>query len=140
MHSTCARPTGHDQDALVPRLVETLRTTKIVGLACGSEHSVAVTDQGQVYAWGFGRMGCLGTGDFNDRLVPTKCVGLDDVHVNTICCGWRHTIFVSDKGHGEPRARKRRLALSPCLARGLIALPASLEKSYLSYLIPRLRV
>jgi len=41
-------------------------------VATGAEHSVAVTEDGNLYGWGWGRYGNLGLGDRNDRLLPEK--------------------------------------------------------------------
>lgn len=47
-------------------------------VAAGAEHTAAVTEDGTLYGWGWGRYGNLGLGDRNDRLVPEK-VSLDNV-------------------------------------------------------------
>ncbi|KAI0825648.1 RCC1/BLIP-II [Irpex lacteus] len=55
-----------------PLLVKGLDGKKIVQIACGQQHSVALDDEGVVYVWGcngYGRLG-LGTGLQNDVLVP----------------------------------------------------------------------
>jgi alpha-tubulin suppressor-like RCC1 family protein len=39
-------------------------------LAAGAEHTAAVTENGKLYGWGWGRYGNLGLGDRNDRHVP----------------------------------------------------------------------
>ena len=41
-------------------LVAALDAQKIVGVACGEAHSLAVNEQGQVFAWGAGEGGQLG--------------------------------------------------------------------------------
>lgn len=41
-------------------------------VAAGAEHTAAVTEDGELYGWGWGRYGNLGLGDRNDRLVPEK--------------------------------------------------------------------
>ena len=41
-------------------------------LAAGAEHTAAVTDEGRLYGWGWGRYGNLGLGDQKDRLVPEE--------------------------------------------------------------------
>jgi hypothetical protein len=45
---------------------------EITSLACGGEHSLAATDSGEVFAWGWGRYGNLGDGPAQDRHLPTK--------------------------------------------------------------------
>lgn len=41
-------------------------------VAAGAEHTAAVTEDGELYSWGWGRYGNLGLGDRFDRLVPWK--------------------------------------------------------------------
>jgi alpha-tubulin suppressor-like RCC1 family protein len=41
-------------------------------VAAGAEHTAAVTEDGELYGWGWGRYGNLGLGDRNDRLIPEK--------------------------------------------------------------------
>lgn len=40
-------------------------------IACGDHHTVACTEAGAVYAWGFGGYGRLGLSDQSDRYRPT---------------------------------------------------------------------
>lgn len=46
-------------------------------VAAGAEHTAAVTEDGELYGWGWGRYGNLGLGDRNDRLVPEKVSAVD---------------------------------------------------------------
>jgi alpha-tubulin suppressor-like RCC1 family protein len=41
-------------------------------VAAGAEHSVAITEDGDLYGWGWGQYGNLGLGDTNNRLIPEK--------------------------------------------------------------------
>lgn len=41
-------------------------------VAAGAEHTAAVTEDGELYGWGWGRYGNLGLGDREDRLLPGK--------------------------------------------------------------------
>lgn len=43
-------------------LVGALDAQKIAGVACGQAHSLALSEQGQVFAWGSGESGQLGLG------------------------------------------------------------------------------
>lgn len=43
-------------------LVGALDAQKIAGVACGQAHSLALSEQGQVFAWGAGEWGQLGLG------------------------------------------------------------------------------
>ena len=46
--------------------------TKIVQIACGSEHSLAVTAGGNLYSWGWGEHGNLGHGTTKSEYVPLR--------------------------------------------------------------------
>lgn len=46
-------------------------------VAAGAEHTAAVTEDGELYGWGWGRYGNLGLGDRNDRLLPEKVSSID---------------------------------------------------------------
>lgn len=41
-------------------------------VSCGYQHTVCVTEDGDVYAWGMGRSGALGLADKRNRDTPTK--------------------------------------------------------------------
>ncbi len=43
---------------------------KVVQIAAGTTHSLALTKSGRVYSWGWGEDGMLGLGDSNDRNKP----------------------------------------------------------------------
>ncbi|ORY33394.1 regulator of chromosome condensation 1/beta-lactamase-inhibitor protein II [Naematelia encephala] len=59
-------------DLEVPaKLVQGLTGRKIVQIASGNQHSLAVDEEGYVYAWGFAGYSRLGLQDQKDRLVPT---------------------------------------------------------------------
>ncbi|KAB2618966.1 ultraviolet-B receptor UVR8-like [Pyrus ussuriensis x Pyrus communis] len=88
-------------------------------VAAGAEHTAAVTEDGSLYGWGWGRYGNLGLGDRNDCMVPERVsmvnfgqVGVGDnidpcspvqvkfLHeqkVVQISCGWRHTFAVTER-------------------------------------------
>lgn len=52
--------------------------TKITDIATGAEHSVLVTENGEIKTWGWGEHGQLGLGDDGDRISPvTVNLGYD---------------------------------------------------------------
>ncbi|KAG5087782.1 hypothetical protein AAZX31_01G039700 [Glycine max] len=52
--------------------------TKITDIATGAEHSVIVTEHGEIKTWGWGEHGQLGLGDTRDRISPvTVSLGYD---------------------------------------------------------------
>jgi alpha-tubulin suppressor-like RCC1 family protein len=65
---------GTTTDRNTPRLINVpnLQSREsIAHVSAGSSHSLAVTTQGRVYAWGWNGYGQLGDGTYNDRLTPT---------------------------------------------------------------------
>ncbi|CAL0319733.1 unnamed protein product [Lupinus luteus] len=91
---------GTTEDSLVPQKIQIFQGLPIKMVAAGAEHSVAITEDGELYGWGWGRYGNLGLGDRNDRWIPEKVSSVDlqcDKMV-IVACGWRHTISVSSSG------------------------------------------
>lgn len=60
-------------------------TVKMV--AAGAEHTVAITEDGDLYGWGWGRYGNLGLGDRKDRNIPEKA------SVISVCIYFLYIIF-----------------------------------------------
>ncbi|XP_048448015.1 X-linked retinitis pigmentosa GTPase regulator homolog [Pyrus x bretschneideri] len=88
-------------------------------VAAGAEHTAAVTEDGSLYGWGWGRYGNLGLGDRNDCMLlervsmvnfgqvgvgdnidpcsPVQVKFLHEQKVVQISCGWRHTFAVTER-------------------------------------------
>jgi alpha-tubulin suppressor-like RCC1 family protein len=69
--------TGDKSDVGVPKLLESVKDTKITQVACGNSHSAFLTDDGSLYLTGRGRSGQLGRGDHLEsvagyRLTPVE--------------------------------------------------------------------
>lgn len=60
-------------------------------VAAGAEHTAAVTEDGELYGWGWGRYGNLGLGDRDDRLVPAK---VSTVEVSRSSCEPEYVISI----------------------------------------------
>ncbi|KAF5457888.1 hypothetical protein F2P56_021962 [Juglans regia] len=89
---------GTTEDSLVPQKIQGFQGVSIKMVAAGAEHTAAVTEDGELYGWGWGRYGNLGLGDRSDRLVPEKVSAIDGEKMIMVACGWRHTISVSSSG------------------------------------------
>ena len=74
---------------------------KVVLVAAGEGHTVALTEDGVLWVWGYGNSGQLGLGDTNNRLVPTR-LGAGEVFggslVRMAACGFVHTLVVTVAG------------------------------------------
>ena len=71
-----------------------------LGFAFGSgPHTVAITEEGNVYSWGHNGYCELGRGATTQVLVPGLIAGsLADVKIVEVACGKFHTLVLSDAG------------------------------------------
>lgn len=83
---------GSDQHVRKPAPVHGLRGKKVIHVAVGALHCLAVTDVGQIYAWGDNDHGQQGSGNTTVNKKPTQVVGLDSVFVNRVACGSSHSV------------------------------------------------
>ncbi|KAF5273445.1 hypothetical protein FQA39_LY07462 [Lamprigera yunnana] len=83
---------GSDQHIRKPTMIETLRDKKIEQIAVGALHCLAVTDAGQVYAWGDNDHGQQGNGTTIVNRKPALVHGLEDVFINRVACGSSHSV------------------------------------------------
>ena len=56
----------------------------VVSVSCGQTSSMAVTDIGEVYGWGYNGVGQLGIGSYVNQLSPCKVTGLNGVVIGII--------------------------------------------------------
>lgn len=75
-----------------PTPISCLRGKKVIHVAVGALHCLAVTDTGQVYGWGDNDHGQQGSGNTSVNKKPTLVVGIDGVFVNRVACGSSHSI------------------------------------------------
>lgn len=90
-----------------PRILIGLKDLIIKEVCCGNEHSLAVTIQGNVYAWGNNRSKQLGIGYNSPNFVnqPTRVYNVGSV--TSVSCGYEHSVALTEAGelyswgHGE---------------------------------------
>ena len=64
---------GDEQSQLLPKKVEAFADQRVVAVSEGEDHSLALTTDGAILAWGGGDTGCLGHGaDLSNQLLPKK--------------------------------------------------------------------
>ncbi|GAB6022018.1 RCC1 domain-containing protein 1 [Chamberlinius hualienensis] len=96
-----------------PRVIECLEGIVVKQIAAGGWHSAALTNSGDLYTWGWNESGQLGRpitrnvqihrvieydhSKFSVQPLP-KCVELDDVIIEKVSCGGRHTLAVTKNG------------------------------------------
>ena len=67
-------------------------------IACGRDHTAALTKNGEVFTWGLNDCGQLGHGDDIPRTVPTKVASLAGLVITQVFCGDTHTAVLTGKG------------------------------------------
>ncbi|KAL6616369.1 hypothetical protein ACP70R_038639 [Stipagrostis hirtigluma subsp. patula] len=89
--------TGSDQAETVPKLVDatSLENKNARAVSCGARHSAIITDEGEVFCWGWNKYGQLGLGDSMDRNVPCS-VPVEAYHPLNVSCGWWHTLVLAE--------------------------------------------
>ncbi|GBP25789.1 X-linked retinitis pigmentosa GTPase regulator homolog [Eumeta japonica] len=110
---------GTIDDEWSPQLVTKLQGRKVINVSCGSCHTLALMKNGEVWAWGAGVFGQLGSGARDKASVPQR-VSLTDT-VDAIAAGYFHNLALTSKGHlymwgASPqliRAAHARRSLSP---------------------------
>ncbi|GIY42321.1 e3 ubiquitin-protein ligase HERC2, partial [Caerostris extrusa] len=126
---------GHGEEGHIrkPHLVEALRGKKIIHVAVGALHCLAVAENGQVYAWGDNDHGQQGNGTTTVNRKPTLVQGLEDVKVARVACGSSHSIAWTTVEVQSPRLHDPVLFPVPRDPLGALSLEtASNNKIYLT--------
>ncbi|KAI8430358.1 hypothetical protein MSG28_000652 [Choristoneura fumiferana] len=90
---------GSIYSGALPSLVDTsMCTGNICDIQCGYEHSLLLTDTGQVYSWGNGRKLQLGHGNLTNIESPTLIEALAGVTITQISAGGWHSLALSEFG------------------------------------------
>jgi alpha-tubulin suppressor-like RCC1 family protein len=79
-----------------PELNVFLSNLNIVDIRCGFWHSLALTNNGDVYAWGL-----ISTGESIEKMsqtTPIKVNGFDGEKVVKISCGYKHSLALTESG------------------------------------------
>ena len=87
---------GGIEDVLSPRLVPGLTAHSVVQVAAGYAHTVALTEAGQVLAWGCGLFGQLGGGNTSKQSRPVL-VSLPGP-VSLLAAGYFHSLALTRTG------------------------------------------
>ncbi|XP_060585614.1 uncharacterized protein LOC132741464 [Ruditapes philippinarum] len=88
-----------------PTLVDVMQDAHIEEVSCNvgekHGHTLCVSKQGQVFAFGDGYKGKLGLGDQNSRWVPTQIPqeNFNGEHIQHVSAGGIHSAAVSAEGH-----------------------------------------
>ncbi len=64
---------------------------RVISISANNNYSMALTEDGNVYVWGWNYNGQLGLGDEIDRTLPTRIDSLSHKRIATIQAGFLHT-------------------------------------------------
>lgn len=81
-----------------PKLIPSLEDVRIIQIASGGYHSLALTDEGKVLSWGHGGHGQLGHSSTQSQKIPVPIDSLADEKVVYIACGGSSSAAVTDEG------------------------------------------
>ncbi|XP_037933955.1 probable E3 ubiquitin-protein ligase HERC4 isoform X2 [Teleopsis dalmanni] len=82
-----------------PQLIPELKNYKITKIACGAQHSVALSEWGQIFAWGENHCGQLGLSQLDDTIPTPKIIKLlIPKIIIQIACGNNHTLCLTSCG------------------------------------------
>ena len=73
-------------------LIKFLQVTDVV---CGKEHSLLLTEYGQVFSWGGGSRGQLGHGNLASEDKPKLIMALDGMRIKKVAAGGWHSACIS---------------------------------------------
>lgn len=90
----CLGISAGETTSLLPQLVEDLAAVRIIDVAIGDSHVLALTHDSEVFAWGNNSMGQCGQGHSTSPITrPRRVLGLEGVPVNQISAGTSHSVF-----------------------------------------------
>eukprot|EP00939_MAST-03C_sp_MAST-3C-sp1_P003386 g3386.t1 len=91
------------------QITGTIQYRRLVDIQTGARHALALTDQGEVYSWGWNHVGQCGVPTRAAICFrPTRVAGLDDLFAVSIGAGQRHSLCAAYKDVVlEPKRRDR---------------------------------
>ncbi|XP_030472757.1 ultraviolet-B receptor UVR8-like isoform X2 [Syzygium oleosum] len=89
--------TGGESVETLPRLLECpeWKGRQVKTVSSGARHNAVLTEDGQVFSWGWNKYGQLGLGDSVDRNIPSQ-VPIDGCLPRNVACGWWHTLLLAE--------------------------------------------
>ncbi|KAK9749733.1 hypothetical protein RND81_02G146500 [Saponaria officinalis] len=91
--------TGDKVGGWRPRQIPSLEKLRVVQVACGGYHTLALTDDGKVRSWGHGGRGQLGHSSIQNEKVPKIIEALAEERVISIACGGTSSAAVTATGN-----------------------------------------
>lgn len=93
---------GDTLERPIPRKVERFSSLgPVVQISAGVSHTMAVTEDGTLYSFGYGSNFCLGHGDPRDELQPqvVQAFKTNNIHVIHVSAGDEHSVALDSNGY-----------------------------------------
>jgi alpha-tubulin suppressor-like RCC1 family protein len=82
-----------------PILNQYLNSEFVIDISCGAQHSLVLTNCGEVYAWGRNDCGQIGNGCNDNQSKPIQVKCFNNERVEVIACGSGHSMALTERGH-----------------------------------------
>jgi len=89
----------NDSEIYKPELNQHLSDKHIIDICCGFGHSLALTIDGEVFAWGENHKGQIGSGSKKKALRPFHVEGFNGEKIEAIACGYYHSMALTERGN-----------------------------------------
>ena len=88
---------GEGPNSAVPRQVQSIANKQVAALSCGSTHTLAACESGELYAWGYSKAGALGFGGSEEEISSTpKRVNAPALENHIACdCGDNFNVLLA---------------------------------------------
>lgn len=71
---------------------------RIIAVSCGQSFTVALTEDGELYSWGYNGNGQLGIANNTNQQLPARVSNLVGKFIEKIACGMAHVLVLTDTG------------------------------------------
>uniref|UniRef100_A0A8D3C4Y1 Regulator of chromosome condensation (RCC1) and BTB (POZ) domain containing protein 1 n=1 Tax=Scophthalmus maximus TaxID=52904 RepID=A0A8D3C4Y1_SCOMX len=120
---------GSCMQVLSPTLVTaSLKNKRVKEVACGSHHSMALTQEGEVFAWGYNNCGQIGSGSTANQSYPRKVTSLQGRNVVGIVCGQTSSMALVDNGEVKTAFREMMAIFFPSNHQSPVQIMAGKER------------
>ncbi|KAL9905493.1 probable E3 ubiquitin-protein ligase HERC4 isoform X2 [Glossina fuscipes] len=93
---------SNDKDFVsVPKIIRNLLAKNVIQISCGSNHSVALTNCGELYSWGsniYGQLGIANGIEIVHSSIPLPITSLQGIPIAYVACGGNHSFVISKSG------------------------------------------
>jgi len=89
-----------NQAQLTPKWVDALSAVRVVGVALGYDFTLAVTDAGEVFSFGYSNVGALGHGSLETEVLPQRIEALVQTgrRFVAVAAGSSHSLALTEEG------------------------------------------